>query len=129
MGWGYHDIYECYLKNTNHEIKPVVSKQENSEIRNINIVQDISISKILEFTKTASEFRDAFKYEFTKTISFILDLFKEVSKELKVDTSDIAYLSLEDITIMDNRNIDDQTNLVKIINTKRKNYIRPVLKP
>lgn len=99
----YLEIYDKLLDNVS--ITTELSKKENIKLQlsDDKILLDFTAEDILTFTKNAIEYREIFKYEFTKAVSFILELLKRIAVESGISISEFAYLRLEDFAHLDNR--------------------------
>ncbi|MCI8661465.1 MAG: hypothetical protein HFG54_14680 [Lachnospiraceae bacterium] len=59
--------------------------------------ENISGEEVLHFIKTATEQREYFKFIFTKSLSFTIELIKQVGSIAKIDINDLSYLELPEI--------------------------------
>lgn len=53
---------------------------------------NFTVQDIINFAKNSIEQRELFKYEFTKSVSFIIELLKKVAGEMGIGFSEFAYL-------------------------------------
>jgi len=122
----YSEIYNDLLENVS--ICTVFCDKENVDIQlsNKKVLFDFTIADIFDFTRKAIEYRETFKYEFTKTVSFILELLKQISIEAGISIAEFAYLELEDFLNLDNREKEFRNNLLPIIKHRKEIYDKSV---
>ena len=59
--------------------------------------ENVSGEEVLHFIKTATEQREYFKFIFTKSLSYAIELIKQVGNIAKIDINDLSYLELPEI--------------------------------
>ena len=60
-------------------------------------LEDISYDSFLYFLKTSLEQREYFKFIFTKTLSYVIELIKELGQIAKISLNDLSYLEVPEI--------------------------------
>ena len=107
---GTYDVRSKTYKETDFNFidKPLVSKVLNEHSQKIidldvvsNVVKDLNFGieskDFLFFLKESFKQREYFKYEFTKALSFSLNLIIELGKEVGISRKDLSYIEITDI--------------------------------
>lgn len=86
---------------------------------------DISPDKFVYFLRTAMEQREYFKFEFTKSLSLVLELLIYVGEELDIKRKELSWLTVEDIyeSLDENNRADLRTSLTKNMEKRKEKYI------
>ena len=71
----------------------------NKALHDIDL--DISPEYFIDFLKSALEQREYFKFEFTKSLSLVLELIRKVGVNLGINRTDLSYLEVSDILAAD----------------------------
>lgn len=90
-------------------------------------------TQLLDFTRYTMYKREEIKLEFTKLVSYVLELIKEIGTQLDIPHSDLAYVELQDIINLDFFKDENYNNwkklLIQKINTnKEKEEINKYIK-
>ncbi len=84
------------LKIEEENINIVLIKAIERALRESN-VYNISAENILFFIRKATEEREYFKFVFTKSLSFAIELIKNIGQKVGIDTRDLSYLELPEV--------------------------------
>lgn len=125
---GTYDIRTDTYKNldfkiSNKKIEKLDSKEDKeysfiSYLKNLNF--EIQEKKIIEILKQCIENREYFKYEFTKSLSLIIDMIIEIGKKLNIARNDMSYLEIYDIEKLVCYPIEEIEEELKILIKARK---------
>ncbi len=116
----YCEIYDEVLDGRRINTKSCNKENLLLQYSNDKVLLDFRIEDILTFTRNASEYREIFKYEFTKTVSFILETLKRIALESGISITEFAYLRLEDFRDLDNREKEKLRDILIAIIQHRK---------
>lgn len=119
----YSEIYKQIFSNPNLGEKLRTKNKINLKLKDDKILLNkYSTNKVLEFAKETIEARENFKFEFTKAISYTLELYKLLSLTLSISLSDFQYLEFSDFKDIQRINENQLTNYLsaKIAINKQK---------
>ena len=95
------DFYKtiCNDNTTFKDKKSFILNKEiiNNALKQINM--DIEADYLIKFIKTSIEQREYFKFEFTKSLSLVLEIISRLAKKLDITPRDIANLNIKDIIL------------------------------
>ncbi len=135
----YRDSYNLYFKNT----KIINKKHLNSKFifSNASIIRlnkflkktnlEINAKELISFIKKSIEAREYSKFVFSKNISSILDIFKNITRELKISEDDASYTHISSILSL-NTIISDPEKIIRASIQRRKkryNYTKQINLP
>ncbi len=131
----------AYKDNVKLFIEPIINNSKKQEkirtekifsdesILNINKLLEkydfgINFEELIEFFRKAIEGREYAKFIFTKNISLALDLIKIFAQNNKIEVEDIAYLSINDLLLLNNssRSINFRKMLLDKIESEKYVY-------
>lgn len=112
------------IKKTMLELKdvPLAEERVSEALRDMGF--DISAKEFIYFLKTSMEQREYFKFEFTKTLSLVIDLIAEIGERLGIEKSDMAFLDIDDIRVCANKRTEEIRNMWYTIITENKQRYR-----
>ncbi len=120
-----HSYRELYSNMT--VIRECVSDTKNLDVASLdeNILRkaildaefDISAEEMLFFIRKAIQNNSRYKFEYTKTISLFLDIISKMGELMGIDTEDMSYLELHDLTSYHSRD-----SYIQIIEARRNMY-------
>jgi len=113
----YGEVYDQLFSTI--EIKQTSNAEISNHLNNKKVFLSYSIKDILGFTKATIENREYFKFEFTKTISFIIEFAKKISSFCNIDISNFAYINLLDLSDLDSRELNKNLLNERISNNKQ----------
>tara|TARA_Y100000591_G_C21845697_1_gene708585 strand:- start:1977 stop:3773 length:1797 start_codon:yes stop_codon:yes gene_type:complete len=131
----YKDAYEKYFTKTKSK-KPKKSKYFSLSLHSEKLLNEslrsngfeIKSKELMVFIKNAIIFREYSKYIFTKNISKILDLLRQIAKRNQISTEEISYIDIQTIINLYSTLSDD--NIGKLLkeeankNVKKYNYYK-----
>lgn len=82
--------------------KPTVDQSLDGAINHFsrNMGKDLKLEKIYTFLFETIKQREYFKYEFTKSLSLVLEMIKKVGKILEFNVDELSYLTYSDLTAL-----------------------------
>jgi len=137
----YKDNFDSYINfknNQNEELKVDRKKFKFSKETMISINSELKLSGLgigieafLLFVKKTTEARESAKFEFTKSLSLVLDYIVSFGSEIGINRMDMAYINLEDIIRISNGS--KSSNMInelcdKIQYNKKKHVITSAIK-
>lgn len=81
---------------SNKDINTVITSALDKALQSSDF-NGITSEEILPFIKLATEQREYFKFVFTKSLSFVIELIKGIGRMAKIDINDLSYLELPEI--------------------------------
>lgn len=112
-------------KNSNYKEKKssvgLDEKRLKQALKSIDF--DIHPQEFNNFLVSAIEGREFFKFEFTKSLSLVLDLIQNLGKLLEIERNDLSWVSVEDLANCKQLKIEEMKScLSKTIQENRKKY-------
>ena len=81
---------------SNDTIDEIINNALNVAQKDTNF-NDVSSDEIIEFIRTSTAQREYFKFVFTKSLSFAIELIKQMGEKTGIDVDDLSYLDIPDI--------------------------------
>jgi phosphohistidine swiveling domain-containing protein len=66
----------------------------------------VELPEFMEFLKESMEEREYFKFEFTRSLSLVIDIIIDIGNKLNISKYDMAYLTIDDIIAMCNKPVE-----------------------
>ena len=86
---------------------------------------NVSAAEFTDFLRSAIEQREYFKFEFTKSLSLVLELLISFGEDMDIKRKDLSWFTVKDLRICAvNKNQDDYKNyLIDVFGKRREQYI------
>jgi phosphohistidine swiveling domain-containing protein len=81
----------------------------------------VELAEFMKFLKESMEEREYFKFEFTRSLSLVIDIIIDIGNKLNISKYDMAYLTIEDIIAMYNKPVEYIVKTWKNIIEENKN--------
>ena len=135
----YNEYYDSYFKLKERKSKKSIKKPFNFSKKSIEKLDkllektklDINANELLTFIKTAIEAREYSKFVFSKNISSILNIYKEIAKSLNISEDNSSYTHVGSIMSL-NSIISDPKKIINASIERRKkrfNYTKLINLP
>ena len=126
----YSDASDLYFdwssKSKKNDNKKEFSLNLNQMLEIASLLNDHQIDsdpiELLEFIKSAIEYRELSKFHFTKNISDILSLIQNLGSDLDIKLNELSYLEFQSLISLHLSSMDHKSTLISVINNGVKNY-------
>ena len=83
---------------------------------------DMNPHSFTTFLTSVIEGREYFKFEFTKSLSLVLDLIQNLGKLLEIERNDLSWITVEDLMKCNNESNENVRNILNASIAKHKKY-------
>lgn len=114
----YFDVAAANLKG-NNKVKQEAKSLDKDRLQNALDAAGIPVTpeKFIDFIKRATQNREYFKFEFTKSLSLMLDVIVKLGEVMAIAREDMSYLEIQDLLSYHSRD-----SYIQTIETRRRFY-------